>query len=173
MYSRYLLDTRLGGPQSLKILCRQSNPGHPVCSQITCWQLHYMVSVYCRHFGIDNNIDRVRINSEGIDDKNINETVFIGLKICILLPINNYPVRCILTIFSYNQCCISLGGFNRLPWKRANVLLRLIEAYRCEISGSHGGEYEDSSVLAYCFVLSPCTRLTFQKRVLPPSSGPW
>jgi hypothetical protein len=40
-----------------------------------------------------------------------------------------------------------------------------------EISGSHG-EYEDSCLLGYCAVLSGRSLPTFQRCLLPPSSGP-
>jgi hypothetical protein len=39
------------------------------------------------------------------------------------------------------------------------------------ISGSHGGECEDESLLAYNAMYSHCSRPTFQKCVLPPLSG--
>jgi hypothetical protein len=41
----------------------------------------------------------------------------------------------------------------------------------CEISGSHGGEYEDQGLLGCTVVFSNRCRPTFQRCVLPPSSG--
>jgi hypothetical protein len=37
----------------------------------------------------------------------------------------------------------------------------------CDISGSHGGEYENDSFLGYSTVYSRGSRLTFQRCVLP------
>jgi hypothetical protein len=38
-----------------------------------------------------------------------------------------------------------------------------------EISGSHGGEYEDECLTGYCAMQPGIT--TFQRSLLPPSSG--
>jgi hypothetical protein len=43
----------------------------------------------------------------------------------------------------------------------------------CEISGSHGGEYEVQSLLGCTAVFSNRCRPTFQRCVLSPSSGRW
>jgi hypothetical protein len=42
-----------------------------------------------------------------------------------------------------------------------------------EIPGSHGGEYEDDSLLGYSAVYSRWSKPTFRRCVLPPSSGRW
>jgi hypothetical protein len=41
----------------------------------------------------------------------------------------------------------------------------------CEISSSHGGEYEVQICLLGCTAMLNNCRLTFQRCVLPPSSG--
>jgi hypothetical protein len=43
----------------------------------------------------------------------------------------------------------------------------------CEISGSHGGEYEVQSLLRCTTAYSNWCRPTFQRCVVPPSSGRW
>jgi hypothetical protein len=40
-----------------------------------------------------------------------------------------------------------------------------------EISGFHGGEYEDGCLLGCCALLSGRNLLTFHRCLLPPSSG--
>jgi hypothetical protein len=42
-----------------------------------------------------------------------------------------------------------------------------------EILGSHGGEYEDDCFLCCCAVQSGRSLPTFQRYLLPPSSGRW
>jgi hypothetical protein len=46
-------------------------------------------------------------------------------------------------------------------------------AFTCEISGSHGGEYEVQSLLGCTAVQSNRCLPTFQTCVLPPLSGRW
>lgn len=60
----------------------------------------YTVNICCQYSDADNIIDCVWINTEGIDNKNIDETGLMVLKIFLLLPINIDRVRCVLTIFS-------------------------------------------------------------------------
>jgi hypothetical protein len=43
----------------------------------------------------------------------------------------------------------------------------------CEISSSHGGEYEAEIILGCTAVFLIGCRPTFQRSVLPPSSGRW
>jgi hypothetical protein len=49
----------------------------------------------------------------------------------------------------------------------------LIQYSTGEISGSHGGEYEDDCLLGCCAVLSGRSLPTFQRCLLPSSSGWW
>jgi hypothetical protein len=43
----------------------------------------------------------------------------------------------------------------------------------CELSGFDGSDHEHFSLLCYCAAQSRWSRLTFQRCVLPPSSGRW
>jgi hypothetical protein len=73
---------------------------------------------------------------------------------CFLLPNANHSTKLGSCTFAPHETCDS-------PQKAAFF----------EITGFHGGEYEDDSLLGYCAVQSIRSWPTFQRCILPPSSG--
>jgi hypothetical protein len=64
-------------------------------------------------------------------------------------------------------------GFRQHSFKhlRNIIYIDLNEIMFCNISGSHNGEYKNNSLPGYSAVRSRRSRPTFQRSLLPPSSG--
>jgi hypothetical protein len=79
-----------------------------------------------------------------------------------------YPLDVLLRIFS---TLLPPFFFNLFMYTHVLLMWKLLR-YICEISSSHGGEYEAQNLLGCTAVFLIECRPTFQRCVLPPSSGP-
>jgi hypothetical protein len=86
-----------------------------------------------------------------------------------MLRRSTYSFVCIFYEIKFFLSCASVGVFNSRPTFE-NIIVKW-ELSNCEVSGSHGAEYEDGCLLGCCTVLFSRSLPTFQRCLLPTSSG--